>query len=169
MSMLCILGGLPGTGKSTIARILCERIGATWLRIDTFECALEGIGISRLEMHGKGYELAMTIAADNLRCDRDVIADSVNPIQFTRLGWRNVAEATGQGFLEVEIICSDPAEHQRRVRDRLPDIPGLRLPTWEQVVARHYEPWPEVALQIDTAFHAPRDAVELIVRGIQTR
>ncbi|MCE5382318.1 AAA family ATPase, partial [Pectobacterium punjabense] len=35
--MLIIFGGLPGTGKSTIARLLATRLNAVWLRIDTIE------------------------------------------------------------------------------------------------------------------------------------
>lgn len=38
--MLLIFGGLPGTGKSTIARLLAARLGAVWLRIDSIEQAL---------------------------------------------------------------------------------------------------------------------------------
>ena len=37
---LLIFGGLPGTGKSTIARLLAARLGAVWLRIDSIEQAL---------------------------------------------------------------------------------------------------------------------------------
>ena len=33
--MLIVLAGLPGTGKSTIARLLAVRLKATYLRIDT--------------------------------------------------------------------------------------------------------------------------------------
>ncbi|GKV79057.1 hypothetical protein PEC106568_42300 [Pectobacterium carotovorum subsp. carotovorum] len=40
--MLIILGGLPGTGKSTIARLLASRLNAVWLRIDSIEQSLFG-------------------------------------------------------------------------------------------------------------------------------
>lgn len=33
--MLIIFSGLPGSGKSTIARALAKRLGAVYLRIDT--------------------------------------------------------------------------------------------------------------------------------------
>ena len=38
--MLIIFGGLPGSGKSTIARALALRLGAVYLRIDTIEQAI---------------------------------------------------------------------------------------------------------------------------------
>jgi predicted kinase len=38
--MLIIFGGLPGTGKTTIARALAHQIGAVHLRIDSIEQAI---------------------------------------------------------------------------------------------------------------------------------
>ena len=38
--ILIIFGGLPGTGKTTLARALAEQLGAVFLRIDTIEQAL---------------------------------------------------------------------------------------------------------------------------------
>ena len=39
MTVLIAFGGLPGTGKSTIARALSARTGAVFLRIDEIEAA----------------------------------------------------------------------------------------------------------------------------------
>lgn len=44
MARLIVLSGLPGAGKSTIARALAEAIGAAWLRIDTIEMAIRESG-----------------------------------------------------------------------------------------------------------------------------
>ena len=52
---------------------------------------------------------------------------------------------------EIEIICSDPGEHQRRVESRSADISGHRLPTWSDVIERDYQPWERDRLVVDTA------------------
>jgi hypothetical protein len=46
--------------------------------------------------------------------------------------------------------CSDPGEHQRRVEGRLSDRTGLRLPTWDEVRNREYDPWHRPDLVINT-------------------
>ena len=166
MATLFILGGLPGTGKSTIARALSERMGATWLRIDTIEQSMVDSGVPRVAIGERGYVLAYAIAADNLRCGHDVVADSVNPIALTRQAWRNVARETTSGMLEVEIICSDEVEHRRRVCERACEIPNLRLPSWQEVVDRQYESWREANVRIDTADSSVEAAVDAILRQL---
>jgi predicted kinase len=42
--MLIILGELPGTGKTTVARGVARAMGAIHLRIDSSERALRGAG-----------------------------------------------------------------------------------------------------------------------------
>jgi len=53
--------------------------------------------------------------------------------------------------LDVEIVCSDAAEHKRRVELREPDIAGHALPTWQDVVERDYHDWDRDRLVVDTA------------------
>jgi hypothetical protein len=54
-------------------------------------------------------------------------------------------------LVNVEVICSDEAEHRRRVETRSSDIPDLVLPTWEKVKNREYHPWTQPRIVIDTA------------------
>ena len=146
--MLLILGGLPGVGKTAIATALAQAVGAVHLRIDSIEQALRNsdVAISGPE----GYVVAYAIAEDNLRLGHTVIADSVNPVEVTRAAWREVAHRAGKRCIEVEIACSNEGEHRRRVESRSADIAGHRLPTWQQVCDRNYEPW-DAGVVIDTA------------------
>ena len=49
------------------------------------------------------------------------------------------------------------------------DIRGLRLPDWEQITSREYEPWDRGHLVIDTATRTPAEAVATILAAIPER
>ena len=72
--MLITFGGLPGTGKSTLARQLAEKLGAVYLRIDTIERAIAA-GDQAVSIYDQGYRVAYALAEDNLRLGRMVIGD----------------------------------------------------------------------------------------------
>src|SRR5262245_13248185 len=74
--MLVVLSGLPGVGKTTIARELAGALDAVCIRIDTIEQALRNAGV---KVEGEGYAVAYAVCEDNLRLGRTVIADCVNP------------------------------------------------------------------------------------------
>jgi predicted kinase len=158
--MLIIFGGLPATGKTTIARNLAQQLGATYLRIDTIEQALRDSTTTSLEINEEGYRIAYAIAEDNLRLGRTVISDSVNPIRLSRDAWIDVAHRAQACAVEVEVICSDLRLHRQRVETRLVDIRGLKLPTWEQVLSREYDPWDRNHIVIDTAGRTATESVE---------
>lgn len=149
--MLVIFGGLPGTGKTSIARELARRSGAVHLRIDSIEQAIRTSGVIAGPMNDAGYRVGYAVAEDNVRLGRVVLADSVNPLSITREAWRDVALRTGVKAVEIEVVCSGHAEHRRRVEARRADIPGFRLPTWEDVSAREYHPWNRPHVVIDTS------------------
>ena len=165
--MLIILGGLPGVGKTTIAQELARQIGAIHLRIDSIEQAIRNSGLipHGREIDDAGYRVAYAIAAYNLTLGRTVIADSVNPVPLSRNAWRDTAAAAGVAALEVEIVCSDLVEHRRRVETRLATVPGLRLPTWQEVVDRDYRPWDRERIVIDTAHQGVEQAVSFVRRA----
>lgn len=158
--MLVVLGGLPGVGKTTIARELTGALGAVHVRIDSIEQALRGAGWN---VEGEGYAVAYAVAADNLQSGRSVVADCVNPWPLTRQEWQKVADRAGVRGVHVEIVCTDAAEHRRRVESRVPDIAGHTLPTWSEVVARDYRPWDSERLVVDTARLGVRESVETIL------
>jgi hypothetical protein len=96
--------GLPGTGKTTIAREGARQCRAVHLRIDSIEQAVRSADVLVSDGIGPaGYLVAYAVARDNLMLVQMVI-------------------------VEVEVICSGPAEHQRQVEQRTIDVPGLSLP-----------------------------------------
>jgi hypothetical protein len=64
--------------------------------------------------------------------------------------------------VEIETICSDVQEHRRRIETRPHDLPGLVLPTWQEVLDRDYRGWDREHLTIDTAGRSIEACVEFI-------
>jgi len=163
--MLIVFGGLPGVGKSEIARELARQIGATYLRIDSIEQTLRDFA---QPMNDAGYRAAYAMAEDNLKLGRAVVADCVNPLQITRDAWLDVAARAGVRAIEVEVLCSDADEHRRRVEHRVSDVPGLRLPTWHDVISREYHPWTREHIVLDTANQTPQQVVHSLRNHLES-
>jgi predicted kinase len=164
MTTLIALGGLPGTGKTVIARELAREVNAVYVRIDSIEQAIRASGVLHKTIDDAGYRVAYVIAEDNLRMGRTVVADCVNPIQITRDAWIGVANRAQAKTVEVEIVCSDPQQHRQRVENRVSDIPGLKLPSWDEVISREYEPWQRKHIVIDTARRTVSDDVNELLQ-----
>ena len=162
--MLIVFSGLPGTGKTTIARELARQTGAVYLRIDVIEQAIRKAGVLAGDVGASGYGVANALALSNLQVGHTVVADCVNPVRESREAWKAVAAAAKVVLLDILVTCSDQEEHQRRVETRTGDIPGLIPPTWQSVLAHEYEAWESGPLEIDTALMTPEQAVTVVSR-----
>ncbi|MDM0044542.1 AAA family ATPase [Variovorax dokdonensis] len=166
--MLIVLGGLPGTGKTTIARKLVARLPAAYLRIDTIEQALmkagelDEAGASRLRFGLRAGEIQP--CARN-HCHRRLRQSASGHPK----AWRDVASSASKELLEVEVVCSDAAEHRRRVESRKAEIPEGRLPNWDEVLRREYETWTSQRLVIDSALIPASEAANLIFESSRVR
>jgi predicted kinase len=166
--MLIIFGGLPGVGKTTISKELARQLGAVHLRIDSIERAIRDSGMVTQPLNDIGYRVGYAVAEDNLLLGRTVIADSVNPLQLTRDAWVAVASRAGAEAAEIEVTCSDPQRHRRRLETRSTDITGPRL-TWEEVVSREYEPWNRKHIVIDTLGRSVAEIVRELQEALAKR
>ena len=147
--VLYVFSGLPGTGKTSLARRLTGYLAAVYLRIDTVEQALRDL--CSFEVEGEGYRLAYRVAADNLKLGISVVADSCNTIELTRREWESVAADSDARCVNIEVTCSDVAVHRNRVESRSTTISGLSLPSWDDICQREYEPWQRNRVVIDTS------------------
>lgn len=167
MAVLISLSGLPGVGKTTIARALCPMIGAVHLRVDSIETSLRCGPLKATAIDGAGYMIAAEVAKDNLRLGLDVVADTVNPIDLSRQMWREASTEVGAHLLDVEIVCSEVREHQRRVETRVADIEGHALPVWDDVMQREFHAWPKGStLRLDSARATAAENAEVVARHL---
>jgi len=151
--ILVEFGGLPASGKSTLAERLATDLGAVYLRIDEIEAAMRRFGLAPAQTGVPAYAVAHDVAAGHLHRGLTVIVDAVNPVAEARDGWRHLAAGTGARHAVIEVHCGDPVEHRRRVETRWIDRDGWSNPDWDAVVAMaaEYQPRTDERLVVDTA------------------
>jgi hypothetical protein len=68
--------------------------------------------------------------------------------------------------VNIEVACSDPIEHRRRIETRKPSVLGLRLPTWQDVLNREYDGWSVSRIVLDTANRNPEACVDSLMTDL---
>ena len=152
--MFLVLSGLPGTGKSAVARTVAGRLNAVHLSIDPVEDAMLGAGLERSWSTGvAAYEVVRAMAEHNLSLGLSVVVDAVNDSEAARDTWRNASRATGHPVTFVLLTVPSLDEHRRRLEGRERGLSHICEPTWDQVCARarDYEPWQGPCLLIDAS------------------
>lgn len=162
--VLYIFSGLPGAGKTTLARKLAGFFHIPFFRLDTIEHGLREI--CSVNVQGEGYSLTGRIVAENLQIGNDVVVDCCNPWRQTRDEWENTALRNGGRFINIEVVCSDLAEHKKRVTERESDIPGFAVPTWEDVSGRDYQTWETERICVDTRRKGVDDAFQDLLAAL---
>ena len=168
--MLIVLAGLPGSGKSTIARALGHRLPAPVLSVDPIEAALLRSGVGPDQPTGlAAYVAAEAMATEVLSLGQTVVVDAVNDAAEARDQWRNLAQRQGVPLVWIEVVCSDPDLHRRRLEGRRRDLPGLPEPTWASLEARRpgLAAWTDERLVLDSV-REPEGNVEVALEHLRT-
>ncbi|RXJ73183.1 kinase [Veronia nyctiphanis] len=161
---LYIFSGLPAVGKSTLAQLLSKQLCVQYIRIDTVEQGLRDL--CGLNVECEGYQLSYRIIHDNLSLGLSVISDSCNTEEFVRREWEQVATKSGANFVNIEVICSNPREHERRARTRKTSVENLQPPSWDKIQNRVYEPWNSDVITIDTASRSINECLNELMKKL---
>jgi aminoglycoside phosphotransferase family enzyme/predicted kinase len=113
--LLLVIGGLMGTGKSTLAEALADKLGARLLQTDALRRELQGAspvpadygtGLYRAELREQIYQTLFSMAGRELDAGNAVILDGA----FLRRGLRQQAVdlATVRGLQGLVVYCQAP-------------------------------------------------------------
>jgi len=154
---LIVLAGLPGSGKSTLAEGVSRILSIPVFSIDPIEAAMWRGGLAPAQTGVAAYEVAVTLADQQLRLGHSVIVDAVNPVGAPRAAWRSLAAKHRAELKIIECICADENVHRQRIEARLRNIDGMPETTWARVQARRaeYEAWTGERLVLDTSVATP--------------
>jgi predicted kinase len=153
--VLVLIGGLPGTGKSTVSATLSDHLSIPVLRSDEARKELAGIapltgaaapygqGIYGASSTAATYELLLRRARESLELGQSVVIDA----SFTDHRWRDeawlVAEQTASDLVAVQCVAP-PDVAGARLRARAPGSdPSDATPEIAARMAADADPWPE--------------------------
>ena len=156
--MLIAMAGLPAAGKSSIAAGVGGALSFPVVAVDPIEAALRRSGIGREQPTGlAAYVVAEAVADGILALGQTVVIDAVNAVEPARQQWRALAARHRMRLAVIEVVCSSPELHRRRLEERDRGIEGFEEPTWAEVerVRAEYEPWTDRRLVLDSVADLP--------------
>jgi predicted kinase len=150
---LIILSGLPGCGKTTLARLLVQELQLPILTIDDVVDAIP----AHLTRHAERFwedmvHTLLHLVDAQLAWGHSVIVDSVfmgvdeSQTQHTwsdRLRAYEIAQQRGVNFRPITCHISDETVWRERLAQRARQFPDAPVATWTQVDVqrRFFQPW----------------------------
>lgn len=136
---LIVFAGLPGTGKTALARAVARELRAVYLNKDTIKDAAVALARARkleggVEFAGAlSYELLIPLAQDNLTLGLSVVMDSPAGYRVFQDQVEELARRVKVEIRLVECITTDEAQWQQRIERRGETLPEHRTRDWETV------------------------------------
>jgi predicted kinase len=148
-----VISGLPGTGKSTVAEGLAEKLKFPLFSVDPIESSIIKSGLIRsFETGLAAYLVAETLAAEQLKVGLSVIIDAVSGVQEARDMWHALSDKYNSRLIIIECVL-DRDIHKKRIEARVRNMHGMPEVTWKNVENRRneYLEWEEERLALDTS------------------
>lgn len=162
--MLILISGLPGSGKSTIARALVQKYGYTHINSDLMRTALGLRGQYQAGDKEKVYAAMLEETRRVLAAGAVAVVDSTFYKNAIRVPFEKLASDLGLPVVRVLVQAAEATIRQRMQTPRTDSEADFAV---YEKIRDQYEPWvaPFLTLQSDT--NVLNDLVEALHRYIQ--
>jgi aminoglycoside phosphotransferase family enzyme/predicted kinase len=155
-----LVGGAPGTGKSTVARAVSAALGWPMISSDVVRKRLAGVaaheharaaideGLYTPQWTTRTYEAMLRLAGRSLALGHSVVLDA----SWAKSRWRDEALRAAQAHAAdiIAIRCDAPLEVAAARTESRPTDPSDARPEVARAVAARFAPWPD-AFVVDTS------------------
>lgn len=151
MAKIILVCGLPGTGKSTLAEFIAEKLHLPLFSKDTLEASLVEHGVLNTDqLNGVGYTLLKNLVSEHLNRQTHVVLDFIGDKNRVNRFWPDLES---NEILSIECVCSDREEHRKRIETRDRNIKGWYELEWSDVelAKNRYQPLMDNNYVVDTS------------------
>ena len=167
-STLILCAGLPGSGKTTLARMIARRLNIPAFAKDRVQRVLRDHHLTP-ENSGDGYYIILDMADEQLSLGLSVILDATFPLDHFRTVASEIAARHKAKLCAIYCVCSDDRTWIDRMNHRVQYVPGWKPVGWDDVLRmrEYYQPWNDNALTVDS-LRPPEENLPLALNHIQT-
>ncbi len=152
-STLILFSGMPGSGKTTLARMVARRLGVPAFAKDRVQRVLRDHNLAEAST-GDGYYIILDQADEQLSLGLSVILDATFPLDHFRTVASEIAARHRSKFVALYCYCSDDNIWRERMTQRVQYVPGWKPVGWSDVqrMRDYYQPWNDNALHLDSLY-----------------
>jgi predicted kinase len=155
MTTWVLFAGLPGTGKSTLARALAERLGAAVLDKDRvrgalFPGALTDYSAEQDQLCMRAMLESAVYLTERQRTEYLFLDGRTFSTQAQIQEVLRAAERAGARWRIVHLTCADAVAEERLTRNDPAHPAKNRDPALYRTIKQHFEPIQQATLAVDT-------------------
>lgn len=165
-STFIVMRGFPGTGKSTIARLLATSLHAPLIDRDIIrQIAVDNFG-NASPVGQFSYELMFALTREQLSLGLSVVVDTPLTYRRTYEGCLELARAYDTKMMVVHCQCP-PDVQKRRLEGRKGQVSNFQITSWEEWERwkERYEDFEDSGCIIDTS-HPMDESLAKVMRSI---